>query len=160
MYLINHLKEQTVLARAQKRCAETGTKLTTKRTQVFEGLLKSQKALSAYELTDYCREELGFELLPMSVYRILDFLEENGLIHRLNTTKKYIACSHIACEHPHEAPQFLICKSCSKVEEVSIPKPAVAMVEKATQTAGFRLASNQLEIECYCTDCPATAPSS
>ena len=73
----------------------------------------------------------------MSVYRILDFLEENGLIHRLNTTKKYIACSHIACEHPHEAPQFLICKSCSKVEEVSIPKPAVAMVGKATQTAGF-----------------------
>ena len=122
--------------------------------------MKSKKALSAYELTDYCREELGYELLPMSVYRILEFLEENNLIHRLNTTKKYIACSHISCEHSRQAPQFLICKSCSKVEEVSIPTPVVALVEETTEQAGFRLANNQLEIECYCTDCPTTESDS
>jgi Fur family zinc uptake transcriptional regulator len=95
----------------------------------------------------------------MSVYRILEFLEENNLIHRLNTTNKYIACSHIICEHSHQAPQFLICKSCSKVEEVSIPKTVVASVGKAAGEAGFRLASKQLEIECYCSDCPTQEQS-
>lgn len=90
----------------------------------------------------------------MSVYRILEFLEANSLAHRLNTTNKYIACSHITCEHFHQAPQFLICKSCFKVEEVSIPKPVVTKVAKVTEEAGFRMAGNQLEIECYCTDCP------
>lgn len=142
--------------RAQELCAESGIKLTAKRAQVLEGLVKSKKALSAYALTDYCRQELGYELLPMSVYRILEFLEENDLIHRLNTTNKYIACSHITSEHSHQAPQFLICKSCSKVEEVSIPKTVVASVEKAAEQAGFQLANNQLEIECYCADCPST----
>ena len=148
-----------MLARAQALCAQSGMKLTAKRAQVLEGLVKSEKALSAYALTDYCRQELGYEFLPMSVYRILEFLEENDLIHRLNTTNKYIACAHITCAHSHQAPQFLICKSCSRVEEVGIPETVVTSVEEAAERAGFRLANNQLEIECYCADCPSTEPA-
>lgn len=115
--------------------------------------MQSRKALSAYELADFCREQLGYELLPMSVYRILDFLENNELVHRLNTSNKYIACSHIACAHGHQPPQFLICKTCFKVEEVKIPEKVIKTVAQATQDAGFRLANKQLEIECYCLDC-------
>ena len=129
------------------------SKLTVKRSQVLEGLVQSQKALSAYELADFCREQLGYELLPMSVYRILDFLEDKELVHRLNTSNKYIACSHIGCEHGHEPPQFLICKTCFKVEEVSIPEKVIKTVARSTEDAGFRLANKQLEIECYCLDC-------
>ena len=81
-----------------------------KRGQVLEGLLMSKTAVSAYELTDLCRNTLGYELLPMSVYRILDFLENNELVHRLSTSNKYIVCSHISCD-PTQSPQFLICKS-------------------------------------------------
>lgn len=120
---------------------------------MLEGLLTSRKALSAYELSDFCREKMGHDILPMSVYRILGFLEENQLVHRLNTSNKYIACAHIACEHSHELPQFLICKACFRVEEVRIPQPVWETVANSTQTAGFRLASTQLEIECYCEEC-------
>lgn len=119
----------------------------------MEGLVAANRALSAYELSDYCRIELRTDLLPMSVYRILGFLEENGLAHRLNTSNKYVACSHIVCDHVHKSPQFLICKSCSKVEEVSIPELAIEMLAKATKKAGFLLADNKLEIECFCNDC-------
>jgi Fur family zinc uptake transcriptional regulator len=122
----------------------------------LEGLVAAKKALSAYELADYCRIELSTDLLPMSVYRILEFLEKSGLAHRLNTSNKYIACSHIACDHAHQPPQFLICKSCSKVEEVSIPERAIEMLSKASKKAGFLLADNKLEIECFCTDCVVT----
>ena len=134
----------------------SGTKLTAKRSQVLEGLLVSKKAVSAYELTDVCRDTLGYELLPMSVYRILEFLENNQLAHRLNISNKYIACAHISCDHQHQPPQFLICKSCHKVEEVEVPTSIMESVVKSTRSAGFTLASDHLEIECFCTDCDAS----
>ena len=143
------------LERAEKRCNEHGSKLTEKRRQVLSGLLDSEKALSAYELTDFCRTELGYNLLPMSVYRILDFLESRKLVHRLNLTNKYVACSHIACDHQHALAQFLICKSCHRVEELSLPASVLSSIEGGAKKVGYQLVNNQLEVECVCNDCPA-----
>ena len=63
-----------VLGEAERHCSEKGVRFTAKRKQVLEALLDSDRPLSAYELADYCRAELGSGMLPMSVYRILDFL--------------------------------------------------------------------------------------
>ena len=145
----------TALERAEKHCKEQGSKLTDKRRQVLSGLLASEKALSAYELSDFCRTELGHNILPMSVYRILEFLEEQNLVHRLNLANKYVACSHIACEHEHSSPQFLICTSCHRVEEVSLPSSVMSSIEGGAKNVGYHLARNQLELECICSDCPA-----
>ena len=155
MIAINQQATKSILAQARQQCLALGSKLTTKRSQVLEGLLVAAKAVSAYELTDVCRDKLGYDLLPMSVYRILEFLENNQLVHRLNTSNKYIACSHITCDHEHQPPQFLICKTCDRVEEVEVPTPIMESVAKATRKAGFTLASSHLEIECYCNDCDA-----
>ena len=106
------------LSHAERLCADRGVKFTEKRKQVLTGLLESKKALSAYELTDYVRDKFNSQLPAMSVYRILDFLEEVDLVHRLDSAQKYVACSHIACNHEHELSQFLICRSCYLVEEI------------------------------------------
>ena len=76
------------LQQAESYCKSRGSRLTEKRRQVLTGLLDSKKALSAYELADYCREELGYQLPVMSVYRILEFLGEEDLVHRLSLAKK------------------------------------------------------------------------
>ncbi len=117
------------------------------------GLLESDKALSAYELTEFCRDRLGFDLLPMSVYRILEFLEGEHLAHRLNLANKYVACSHITCDHEHDVPQFLICKECFHVEEVGLKRTFINTLEKAIDEAGFHLASHQIELDCVCDEC-------
>ena len=143
------------LERAEKHCKEQGKKLTVKRRQVLCGLLESEKAMSAYELSDFCRTELDHNILPMSVYRILEFLEEQNLVHRLNLANKYVACSHITCEHEHRLPQFLICTSCHRVEEVSLPSSVMSSIEGGAKTVGYHLTRNQLELECICSDCPA-----
>ena len=143
----------TVLQHAEQLCKSRGARLTVKRRQVLTGLLDSQKALSAYELTDYCRDELGYQLPAMSVYRILDFLESEDLVHRLNLAKKYVACSHIACEHEHELSQFLICKSCFRVQEISIDKNVMNSLNRSVGDVGFSLSSQQLEFDCLCGDC-------
>ena len=144
-----------VIKHAKEHCAARGSKLTEKRSQVLKGLLESKKALSAYELIDYCREKFDQQLPAMSVYRILEFLESENLVHRLELAKKYVACSHIACDHTHETPQFLICNSCNTVEEISISNSIIHSLRSTISKAGFHLASPQLEFECYCEACGA-----
>ena len=143
----------SIIHSAEKRCTEKGVRLTERRSQVLSSLIQSKKALSAYGLIDYCRENLGQQLPAMSVYRILDFLEGENLVHRLHLAKKYVACAHIACEHQHGVPQFLICSSCDAVEEIVIQHSVISSLKDSVSEAGFHLASPQLEFECYCSGC-------
>ena len=144
---------EVVLQHAEQYCNEQGSKLTSKRRQVLACLLKSKKALSAYELVDHSRDELETTLLPMSVYRILQYLQSIGLVHRLNTAKKYVACAHIACGHAHAKSQFLICKMCDNVQEIGITNSLFDSITRAAEATGFRLLNEQLELECLCNDC-------
>ena len=143
----------TVINEAEQRCKEQGGRLTPKRKQVLSGLLNSDTALSAYELADYCRSEFGHAIPAMSVYRILDFLQSQHLVHKLSLANKYVACAHITCDHDHGVPQFLICRSCQKVEEISVAKATINSLRRSVEEAGFELASPQLEMDCLCQDC-------
>ena len=144
---------ETVINHAEISCKSHGAKLTNKRKQVLSGLLQSDKARSAYELVDYCREEFGETLPAMSVYRILDFLQDEYLVHKLKLANKYIACSHITCDHDHGVVQFLICNNCQIVKEITINKSTINTLQSDVENAGFQLASPQLEINCLCHSC-------
>ena len=146
---------ETIIEHAAQHCKAHGSRLTDKRKLVLAGLLKSKKALSAYELVDYCKMELGEAIPAMSVYRILDFLKDEHLVHKLKLANKYVACSHITCDHNHGVPQFLICGQCQKVEEISINKSTMAELKKNIVQAGFHLVSPQVELDCLCDDCMA-----
>ena len=138
---------------AEKTCSARGARFTKKRKQVLTGLLESKKALSAYELTDYVRDKFNSQLPAMSVYRILDFLEEVDLVHRLDSAQKYVACSHIACKHEHELSQFLICRSCYLVEEISLGQGLISALKRSAEKAGFKLTNQELEFDSLCGNC-------
>lgn len=146
---------ESVIEEAEQRCRDRGARLTTKRKQVLSGLLHAESALSAYELVDYCRSEYGHAIPAMSVYRILDFLQSQHLVHKLNLANKYVACAHITCDHDHGVPQFLICGSCQRVEEINVAKSTINALQRSVEEAGFELVSPQLEIDCLCRDCRA-----
>ena len=146
-------KIKQVIVHAENHCKNHGSRLTNKRKQVLLGLLKSKKALSAYELIDFCKREFGETLQPMSMYRILDFLKNEDLVHKLNLANKYVACEHITCEHDHAVSQFLICEQCQKVKEISINKSVITELQKNVEHAGFHLVSPQLEMNCICESC-------
>ena len=76
---------ESVLSHAEEHCRDHGIRLTPKRKQVLFGLVKAQKALSAYDVIDEVKREFNSVLQPMSVYRILEFLTDNQLIHKLST---------------------------------------------------------------------------
>ncbi len=144
---------ESILSHAENYCQTHGIRLTPKRKQVLFGLVKAQKALSAYDVIDEVKREFNIVLQPMSVYRILDFLTENQLIHKLSTANKFIACSHITCNHAHEVPQFLICGTCHKVSEINIDKSLMSILRENIQQKGFKLVSPQLEMSCLCNEC-------
>ncbi|MDC3408324.1 transcriptional repressor [Burkholderiales bacterium] len=144
---------EAVLQHAEEYCIGRGVKLTPKRKRVLSGLIGSSEALSAYDLIDYCKKEFGDAMPAMSVYRILNFLEREKLVHRLQLANKYVACSHITCDHAHGASQFLICGECNKVKEIAISALAMDELQANVDSAGFRMAGTQLEVNCICEAC-------
>lgn len=150
-------KVNSIIDHAEQHCKTHGARLTHKRKQVLSALLTSEKALSAYELIEIYKTEFDETLPAMSMYRILDFLKEEHLVHKLHLANKYIACAHITCNHEHAVPQFLICSECQKVEEISISKKTIEEFQKNVEDAGFHLASPQLEMSCICNTCLANA---
>jgi Fur family zinc uptake transcriptional regulator len=142
-----------ILEHAESQCLNQGARLTDKRKAVLTGLLQSERALSAYELIDYCRDQLGEKLPPMSIYRILEFLEAQQLVHKLKLANRFVACTHITCDHRHEVPQFLVCTNCFRVAETSLSKSTLGTIKRNVKEVGFELVSPQLEINCLCGDC-------
>lgn len=147
----------TIMERARARCAHSGARLTEKRQRILELLLSSQTPLSAYEVADAYNASQNEKMPAMSVYRILDFLQSELLVHKLNSANKYIACSHIACEHSHDIPQFLICEQCQAVKEIAIAKRIVDELGAQVEKAGYTLLAQQLELPCLCEGCAAKA---
>ena len=141
------------IKQAEHNCKAHGVRLTSKRKQVLSGLLKADKALSAYELVDQCKDESGKTMPAMSVYRILDFLAEEHLVHKLDLNNKYVACSHITCSPEHDATQFLICEKCQRVDEIDIDPSMIEQLQSNMENAGFQVTSPQLEIKGICDDC-------
>jgi Fur family zinc uptake transcriptional regulator len=144
---------QTVIQHAEQQCIAIGARLTKKRKQILTGLIESDKALSAYELIEFCKQRFGEMLPAMSVYRILEFLEQQHLVHKLHLENKYVACVHISCDHAHAVPQFLICRSCSKVKELSINQSTISDLSETVQNAGYDFYRPQVELNCLCESC-------
>ena len=142
-----------VIERAREECKTLGIRLTKKRQNILTCLLMSERAISAYELRDYCEALFNDQIPPKSVYRILDLLQEAGLVHKLSLAKKYVACAHITCDHAHDALQFLICVKCQRVEEISISRSVSDSLKKEAESVGFSLISPQLEINSLCQNC-------
>jgi Fur family transcriptional regulator, zinc uptake regulator len=143
----------TTLQHAEQHCSARGTRLTAKRKQLLAGLVQSPVALSAYELIDVVKANTGLAMPAMSVYRILDFLQGEKLVHKLSLANKYVACVHISCSHEHAVSQFLICTACNKVKEINLDPTTNHQLQQSVQQAGYALLSPHLEINCLCQDC-------
>jgi Fur family zinc uptake transcriptional regulator len=142
-----------VLTKAEERCATSGTRLTEKRRKILEIMVSSDMPLSPYEVVDQYNEMAESKMPANSAYRILDFLVSENLAHKLASAQKYVACSHIICDHTHEVPQFLICSQCQKVQEMGIQAKLMVQLKDNVESTGYSMTSQQLEIQCLCPDC-------
>ena len=146
----------TIIDKAEEKCAARHARLTTKRKMVLRCLLGQDHPISAYGIIDKCRVRFGSDMPPTSVYRILSFLQENLLVHKLELQNKYIACSHISCKHDHGHPQFLICIKCKLVKEVDDNASFVSEMIKVFGRSNFQFVTPQVEMVGVCDKCHTT----
>ncbi|WP_019937228.1 Fur family transcriptional regulator [Bordetella sp. FB-8] len=139
------------LALADTLCAQRGKRLTPIRRKVLELLLRQGRSIKAYELLDAIKAE-HHGAAPPTVYRALDFLVEEGLIHRLDAINAWSAC-HDAAGAPHDL--LVVCTHCGAVAEISDPSMSRQLAERVART-GFALATHETEIRALCPDCQAT----
>ena len=137
------------MVQAEAICAARGQRLTAIRRQVLEALLLSHKPLGAYEIIDVLAAA-GGRPAPITIYRALDFLRENGLVHRIESRNAFIACVH---NHDSGAlVVFLICETCGATGEA--PSAAAAeTLRAAARAAGFTPKTPVIEIAGICAHC-------
>ena len=141
------------LAEADALCARQGVRLTALRRRVLELVWQSHRPLGAYDILAVLSEQDGRRAAPPTVYRALDFLLENGLVHRIASLNAFIGCIHP--EHPHQG-QFLICRSCHTAIELEQPSIAEA-IEAAAHNVGFAVEGQTVEVVGLCTPCRSAA---
>jgi Fur family zinc uptake transcriptional regulator len=133
---------------AVQLCAVRGVQLTPIRQQVLELIWENHKAVKAYELLDRIKPLLH-AAKPATIYRALDFLIEQGLIHRVESLNAFVGCSGPA--HQHEQ-LLLICNNCREVEERLAPK-VMQVLSQEIKLADFIAYSKAIEIHGVCTKC-------
>jgi Fur family transcriptional regulator, zinc uptake regulator len=138
------------IAHAEALCAARARRLTPIRRKVLAALASSHKPLGAYEIIDRLAVKNGPRLAPITIYRSLDFLCENGLAHRIESRNAFLACAH-----NHDAGAlvvFLICDRCGAVGEA--PASAVGdTLVAAAKKAGFRPKMSVIEMTGTCSYC-------
>jgi len=140
------------LASAEASCQAQGARLTPIRRRVLELVWASHEPVGAYGILDRLAAE-GTKSVPPTVYRALDFLLEQGLVHRLERLNAYVGCTH---RHGPHTAQFLICTGCGRVAELDDPAIMSALLQSA-KSRGFTVSRQTVELEGRCLDCRKAA---
>ena len=143
---------QRAVATAEKVCAARRVNLTPLRKRIFEIVWRQHEPIGAYEiLAELSRDRE--KAAPPTVYRALEFLQDAGLVHRLDTLNAFLGCDRPEDEH---AGQFLVCSLCRRVAEIEDSVLNRALQDRA-RTLGFRLEASAVEIKAVCTRCAAAS---
>lgn len=142
------IEAQPALARAEALCQQRGVRLTEQRRRVLEILCNADRPIGAYEILEAMREGPR-ALAPPTVYRALDFLLEQGLVHKIESLHAFVGCDHPG--QPH-ASQFLICDRCGAVTELE-DEGVARSLRSAADGSGFQPARRVVELIGVCANC-------
>jgi Fur family zinc uptake transcriptional regulator len=147
---------EAALDRAAESCQTRGAQLTELRRQVLRLVLSAPNPVGAYALLDQLRAARP-GAAPPTIYRALDFLQEQGLVHRVERLNAFVGCAgpepHAHCGHGHDHPhQFLICGRCGVTTEICDDQVTEA-VAAAASAAGFVPTRATVEVEGLCANC-------
>lgn len=116
---------------------------------VLEALEQAEKPMGAYELLEGLKPE-GFRS-PLQVYRALDQLIEDGIVHRIESLSAFSLCSHRECAgEGHMA--FAICTNCGKADELHDPN-LDRVLRRLARSSGFRANGATVELSGLCGTC-------
>ncbi len=145
--------KQAALTKARQICQERKLRMTPIRELVLKTIWQSHKPLGAYELLPTL-SEAGFNSAPPTVYRALEFLQEQGLVHRIALLNAFIGCPHPGAHHQCS---FLICRQCGNTQELDM-QAVTRQIEQQATAMGFTPQQQALEVLGLCQHCQESQP--
>src|SRR6202023_2873683 len=118
---------------AERVCERRAQKFTPIPRPVLQALLSSHRPPGAHGVIEQLAKSMT-RPAPITVYRALDFLMENGLVHRIASRNAFLACAHDHDETSMVA--FLICDHCGSVAELPAA-PVAQSLNAAARGNGF-----------------------
>ncbi|MGH1431106.1 MAG: Fur family transcriptional regulator [Neptuniibacter sp.] len=137
---------------ARAMCKARGLRFTPIRELVLKTIWQSHKPLGAYELLPTLAAS-GFNSAPPTVYRALEFLQEQGLVHRIALLNSFIGCPHP--EKNHQGC-FLICRECNNAVEIETQQIEGAL-ENQAKKYNFIPEQQSIEVLGLCPNCQKEA---
>ena len=132
-----------------RRLAAVGQRYTAGRRRLIDALAAAPNPLAIHEL-------LAASALPQSsAYRNLAVLEQTGAVRRVVTDEDFarFELAETFTEHHHH----LICSTCGRVEDVTIPAALEADVDrtiaKVARRSGFATVAHRLDLIGTCRRC-------
>jgi Fur family zinc uptake transcriptional regulator len=139
---------QSAIAAAKKHCDNSGLRLTPIRQRVLELVWQNHEPVKAYDILDKLKQAKSSSA-PPTVYRALDFLQDEGLVHKIESLNAYVGCGNPKEMHKS---QFFICHDCGAVAELD-DKDIRDLLQKKAQRFGFKIDDEMVEIKGRCQAC-------
>ena len=139
---------ESAMRQAESIRQEKGLRFTELRREVLRLIWLSHVPAKAYDILEKLKGK-AWSAKPPTVYRALDFLQETGLVHKLDSINAYIGCSH---PREHNGCYFLICTDCKEAKECCSPELTDA-IELAWSKNSFRPKKVTLEVLGQCGEC-------
>ena len=156
------------LEAAKEQSRIRGVRFTPLRQQIYTLVLQANKPVGAYDLITQLQQmrlaepeavsdssnnqantQTPKNVAPPTVYRSLEFLLSEGLIHQLTSINASVPCCHPRAQH---TAAFLICAQCERVQECS-SLPVQEMMSFAEQDVGFTVERSVIELSGRCQAC-------
>ena len=131
--------------------ADAKPRLTKNQALVLKVLTNASQPLGAYAILDKLRSH-GFKA-PLTVYRALERLAGQGLVHKLESLDSWTTCCG---EHQANPPVFEICNDCGNVTE-QFDRELVKNLSSMSERSGFIPDRSIIEIHGRCDDCGTDA---
>lgn len=146
---------RTAIAEAERVCDQRGVRLTVLRRRVLELVWLTHRPRGAYAILEDLGRD-GRTPAPLTVYRALEFLQAQGLVHRIESLNAFVGCARPGARH---SSQFLVCSTCGDATELNDGRVTEAIRATATDL-GFQISRQTVEVHGICPRCQGEQPSS
>lgn len=137
-------RAKAAIDRAERLCARGGARLTSLRARALEALADAGRPVKAYDLLP-ALGDADQPAKPATAYRALEFLEQLGLVHRVERINAFVLCAHGGGRH---VTALYICERCGAAVEQAEDATAPAAAPK-----GFDVERSVVEHYGVCAQC-------
>lgn len=136
------------IKKAKALCHANKVFLTPLRQAILELIWQSHSPLKAYDILKQLKAT-NSSARPITIYRSLDFLIENKMIHKIESQNSFFGCSHPG---EHRNCYFTICQKCRAVKELCNDEFS-SRIQEQIKKSNFQTKNIILEIQGLCSDC-------